>query len=210
MASVIDIESGKKIIEVPGFTFFGLSSQAHLAVGMTEAGVVSWDTNTGKQSSLVPANLRDVNPYAIGFSPDGTQLVLAGASLTVVDFTTGQARRVAAEDLPMAFGAGISPDRDHVALAQAGGVLLLSISNPADRRLIGNPATQMLNAKAMPTPAQGSYSSLSQRERRKLIADYSRKIEKAKPAERQRLSEELNRLMNEPEERKRGRGKTKP
>ena len=211
--SVVETESGKKIADIRGSVAIGISATHHRVIAMGAIGVPRsgtptgdegirlWNTDNGKDTPLALARLSSG-----GISADGSRLLLVGTGLNVVDLETGESQTVDAGKLPWILGSAISPDHDHIALAQAGDVLLLSISNPSDRRIIGNSSAEMISSQVFESAAsqESSYDSLSRKEQRKIQQDYGKKMSKAKkPEDQQRIWAELKRVTNgDPEAKK--------
>ena len=207
---IFETESGRKVGDVLGAGMvMGLSAKNHQAFLLGTEGLLLVDVGSGKQSVVTRGKWWAAYGLA-AINRDGSLALLSdGASLALLDLATGEKRPVPATDLPLILGAAISPDNGHIALAQAGAVLLLSVSDPSDRRLIGSPERMMFSGASVHALISESQNTMSTSERRKLEEEYVKKMMKARGGwslnnkEMQRLSEEYARRMNGDENQRR-------
>src|SRR5690349_19941777 len=102
--SIFDMASGKRIGDIHALGVIDVATKAHLAIVMTNHGLVASYVHSGKQSPF-PAS-----PDASSIAPDGIHAVVIRKTVDILDQITGKSRTVATNDIPSAYGAVISSD----------------------------------------------------------------------------------------------------
>ena len=159
------------------------------------------DVDTGKESLVLPLP-PDKSPLAFTsvaaeVTSDGMRAIVYGSfGVKLINLRTGQLTPTKISSVPASFGVAITPDGERIALSEMNAVVLVNLWNPDDRRIVGNPAAQMVSADprklltGVVSESSPKEMNRLEKEKRKRLGTFTR------PKERQEIEDEYDKRVS--------------